>query len=101
MSGCASDYSRTDLSGSRHSGEFSTNSREEQEPGALGLHLVQNCLVYIHTLMIQNVLSEPGWLERMRPEDLRALTPLIYSHTNPYGTFHLNMQERLPLEGAA
>lgn len=93
--------SRTELSGSRHSGEFSTNSREEQEPGALGLHLVQNCLVYINTLTIQNALSEPGWLERMRPEDLRALTPLIYSHTNPYGTFHLNMQERLPLEGAA
>jgi TnpA family transposase len=83
------------------SGEFSTNSREEQELGALGLHLVQNCLVYINTLMIQRVLSEPGWLEKMKPEDLRALTPLIYSHINPYGTFHLNMQERLPLEGAA
>lgn len=83
------------------SGEFSTNSREEQELGALGLHLVQNCLVYINTLMIQRVLNEPGWLDRMKPEDLRALTPLIYSHINPYGTFHLNMQERLPLEEAA
>jgi hypothetical protein len=83
------------------SGECSTNSREEQELSALGLHLVQNCLVYVNTLMIQNVLGEPGWLERMKPEDLRALTPLIYSHINPYGTFHLNMQERLPLEGAA
>jgi TnpA family transposase len=40
------------------SGEFSTNSREEQDLGALGLHLVQNCLVYINTLMIQRVLSE-------------------------------------------
>jgi TnpA family transposase len=43
------------------SGEFLTNIRGEQEPGALGLHLVQNCLVYINTLMIQRVLSEPGW----------------------------------------
>jgi len=64
----------------------------------LGLHLVQNCLVYINTLMIQQVLGEPGWLERMKPEDLRALTPLIYSHVNPYGTFQLNMEKRLQLE---
>lgn len=34
----------------------------------------------------------------MGPEDMRALTPLIYSHINPYGTFHLDMEERLELE---
>jgi hypothetical protein len=27
----------------------------------------------------------------MKPGDLQALTPLIYSHTDPYGTFDLNM----------
>jgi TnpA family transposase len=79
------------------SGEFSTNRLEEQELGMLGLHLVQNCLVYINTLMLQQVLGEPGWLERMKSEDLRALSPLIYSHVNPYGTFRLNMAERLSL----
>ncbi len=63
----------------------------------LSLHLVQNCLVYINTLMLQEVLDEPGWLERLKPEDWRALTPLIYSHVNPYGLFRLNMDERLPL----
>jgi TnpA family transposase len=78
-------------------GEFSTNRLEEQELGMLGLQLVQNCLVYINTLMIQQVLGEPGWLERMKSEDLRALSPLIYSHVNPYGTFRLNMAERLSL----
>jgi hypothetical protein len=51
--------------------------------------------------MIQEVLSEPEWLERMKPEDLRALTSLIYTYINPYGTLHLNIQERLLLEGAA
>lgn len=80
------------------SGELATNKREDQELGMLGLHMAQNCLVYINTLMFQQVLGEPGWLERMKAEDLRALTPLIYSHVNPYGTFQLNMEERLPLE---
>ena len=29
--------------------------------------------------------------------DLRALSPLKWQHINPYGTFTLNMSERLPL----
>ena len=82
-------------------GEVATNNREEQELGLLGLQLVQNCLVYINTLMLQEVLAEPGQLERMKREDLRALTPLIYSHVNPYGLFRLNMAERLPLAEVA
>jgi hypothetical protein len=32
------------------------------------------------------------------PDDLRALTPLIYAHVTPYGTFKLDMQELLPGE---
>jgi Tn3 transposase DDE domain-containing protein len=56
------------------------------------------CLVYINTLMIQRVLTEPDWTQRMLPEDLRALTPLIYSHVTPYGTFRLDMSQRLAIE---
>jgi hypothetical protein len=56
-------------------------------------------LVYINTIMFQNVLSEKKWFDLMTPEDLRAVTPLIYTHVNPYGTFRLDMKERLPLEG--
>jgi len=33
-------------------------------------------------------------------EDERALTPLIYSHVNPYGTFELDMSTRLPIAEA-
>jgi hypothetical protein len=55
-------------------------------------------LVFINTLMIQNVLLEPQWAQQMTPEDLRALTPLIYAHINPYGSFNLNMDERLTIE---
>ena len=35
---------------------------------------------------------------RMADEDFRALTPLINSHVNPYGTFELDMEKRLPLD---
>ncbi len=51
--------------------------------------------------MIQLVLSQPKWMELMQPEDLRALTPLIWGHVNPYGTFRLDLDERLPIELAA
>ena len=61
----------------------------------LCLHLLQSCLVYINTLMLQQVLDEPGWLEKMTPEDYRALTPLFYHHVNPYGLFELDMTKRL------
>jgi len=51
--------------------------------------------------MIQEVVAEPHWKQLLKPEDLRALTPLIYTHVNPYGLFPLNMQERLVIEGMA
>ena len=81
-------------------GEISTNRFEDQELAMLSLHLLQISLVYINTLMIQQVLADQGWLERMAPEDLRALTPLIYAHINPYGRFELDMRKRLHLEAA-
>ena len=80
-------------------GEIASNRLEDQEIAVLSLHLLQNCLVYINTIMLQNILSEQKWYDLMSPEDFRALTPLIYTHVNPYGTFRLNMSERLPLEG--
>jgi len=81
-------------------GEFATNSREDQEITMLSLHLLQLCLVYINTLMMQQVLGEPAWQKQMQPEDFRALTPLVYSHVTPYGTFQLDMNKRLVIEQA-
>jgi hypothetical protein len=54
--------------------------------------------VYVNTLMIQRVLSESAWYSRMTPADLSALTPLIFHHVNPYGTFDLDMGRRIPIE---
>ena len=63
----------------------------------LSLHLLQNCLIYVNTLMIQRVLDEPDWSGRLTPTDLRALTPLFYAHINPYGTFELDNARAPPM----
>ena len=78
-------------------GELATNRREDQEMGLLCLHLLQSSLVYINTLMIQRVLADEGWSERMTPRDLGALSPLLTQHINPYGRFELDLETRLEL----
>lgn len=54
-------------------------------------------MVYINTLMIQQILNEPAWSERMTRRDLAALSPLITQRINPYGRFELDLEVRLPL----
>ena len=83
------------------SGDFTSGQVSLQEISMLCLHLLQISLVYINTLLIQQVLSEPEWMKKMGPHELRALTPLIYAHVNPYGIFRLNMTERLVIESVA
>lgn len=60
-------------------------------------HLLQNCMVYINTLLIQEKLSDPEHIQYMTEEDFRALTPLIFNHVTPYGSFNLNMKRRIPI----
>lgn len=52
-------------------------------------------MVYINTLIIQEILAEPQWKDVLTAEDLRALSPLIYGHINPYGLFPLDLVQRL------
>jgi len=47
--------------------------------------------------MIQKVLSESKWYNQLTLEDRRALTPLFYTHVNPYGDFNLDMYERISI----
>jgi len=55
----------------------------------------------VNTLLIQRVLAEPRQFQQMKKEDLRALTPLIYSHVTPYGLFRLDLSERMQIEEEA
>lgn len=79
-------------------GEVATNRLEDQELAVLALHLLQMCLVYVNTLLLQRILSEQLWSARMTTADYRAITPLIYLHINPYGVFDLDMSQRLDIE---
>jgi TnpA family transposase len=76
-------------------GELSSNKSEDQELSMLSLHLLQNCMVFVNTLMLQHVLACPHWAGRLNARDLHALTPLIWEHVNPYGRFDLDMDTRI------
>jgi TnpA family transposase len=79
-------------------GEISSNRLQDQEMSVFALHLLQNSLVYVNTLMLQQILAEPAWRNRMTPEDWRALSPLLYPHVNPYGQFDLDLDDRIDFE---
>ena len=77
--------------------ELTGADREHQEVSMLALHLLQSALVHVNTLLLQRVLREDGWRERLSADDRRALTPLFWSHVNPYGRFRLDMDSHLDL----
>lgn len=79
-------------------GEVATNRLEDQELAVLALHLLQMCLVYVNTLLLQRILGEQLWSTKMTAADYRAITPLVYLHVNPYGRFELDMSQRLDIE---
>ena len=79
-------------------GEVASNRSDDQEVAVHALHLLQSCLVYVNTLMLQRVLAEPAWMARLMPADVRGLTPLAWGHVSPYGTFDLDLGQRLDLE---
>jgi Tn3 transposase DDE domain len=77
--------------------ELTGADRDSQEVSMLCMHLLQSALVLLNTLLVQNVLAEPEWAKGLTEADLRGLTPLFWSNINPYGTFHLDMAQRLDL----
>jgi len=52
-------------------------------------------MVYINTLLIQEVLADANLFKKLTKEDKRAITPLIHTHINPYGLFPLDLNQRL------
>ncbi|MGI8413723.1 MAG: Tn3 family transposase [Solirubrobacteraceae bacterium] len=66
-------------------GEIATNQRDEQELVVICLHILQASLVYINTLMIQDLLADPEWAAILTDEDRRGLTPLFWLHMLPWG----------------
>jgi TnpA family transposase len=77
--------------------DIASNRRDEQEMSVLGLHILQAAMVYVNTLMLQDVLADEDWSRLLTSEDYRGLTPLIWAHVAMHGEFKLNMTSRLEL----
>ena len=67
----------------------------------LALHLLQSSLVLINTLMLQTILEDPEFHDMLTLEDRRGLTPLFWTHINPYGRFTLDMSTHLDFAGSS
>ncbi|MEU7581415.1 Tn3 family transposase [Streptomyces sp. NPDC041068] len=78
-------------------GDLTGDDKESQEVSMLALHLVRSSLVHVNTLLLQEILAEPKWAEKLTDVDRRALSPLFWTHVNPCGRFELDMGNRLGL----
>ena len=83
-----------------HKMEIYSNDPHMQELTILCLHLLQNALILVNTLMMERVIQYESILDRMVPEDFRALTPLFTINVNPYGEFDLDLDKPSFLEVA-
>jgi len=61
------------------------------------LRILQAALVYVNTLLLQDVLAEPEWADLLTDHDRRGLTPLFWQHILPYGEVKLDMTTRLDI----
>lgn len=76
-------------------GEINSNKKDDQELSIACLHLLQACMGYVNTLLLQDILSKPEWDNKLTSSDKRALNVLVHSHINPYGLFPLDLDSRL------
>ena len=67
----------------------------------LCLRVLQAALVYVNTLMVQEVLADDEWATALTDADRRGLTPLFWTHVAPYGEVKLDMNSRLQLGAAS
>ena len=51
--------------------------------------------------MVQSILNDPGWADRLSPEDMRGLSPFLCLYINPRGRFELDLDERIDFERRA
>ncbi|MGH3149278.1 MAG: Tn3 family transposase, partial [Streptosporangiaceae bacterium] len=78
-------------------GEISINRREEVEMTALCLRILQAALVFVNTLMLQDILAGETWSALLTPEDRRDLTPRSGSMCGLIWEVRLDMGSRLQI----
>ena len=77
--------------------EIASNRADEQEMSVACLRILQAALVYVNTLLLQDVLAAPEWADLLTDHDRRGLTPLFWQHILPYGEVKLDMTTRLDI----
>ncbi|TCN29270.1 TnpA family transposase [Kribbella orskensis] len=70
---------------------------DDQEMSVACLRILQAALVYINTLLLQDVLGGEQWANLLTDHDRRGLTPLFWQHILPYGEVKLDMTTRLDI----
>ncbi|MGH3843499.1 MAG: Tn3 family transposase [Pseudonocardiaceae bacterium] len=78
-------------------GDLTGEDKEHVEVSALALHLIQAAIGYLNTIMIQAVLRDPSWRDRLTEVDRHGLSALFWTHLNLYGRFELDMNTHLDL----
>lgn len=78
--------------------EIQTNDPDVQELTVLCLHLLQNALVLVNTVMLERVLYDNDYIHQMDAVDMNAMTPLFTSNVNPYGDINLDINKPSFLE---
>ena len=81
-------------------GELQSNDPYVQELIMLCLHLLQNAMILVNTIMIDKVIDENNLFLFMKPEDKASLNPLGTGGFNPYGNFKLTSNDSSFLEVA-
>lgn len=81
-------------------GDLTGPDPEHAETSMLALHLVQSAVVHVNTLLVQTVLETPAFHDRMGADERCGLSPLFWTHINPYGRFRLDIDTRLDLTAA-
>lgn len=55
----------------------------------------------VNTRMVDRVLDDPDWADRLTEHDRRGLTPLFWSNVALHGTFRLDLDKRIDYEHGA
>jgi TnpA family transposase len=76
-------------------GELTGPDKETQEISMLALHLLQSALVLVNTRLVDRILTEPEWADKLTERDRRGLTPLFWSNVLLHGIFALDLTKRL------
>jgi TnpA family transposase len=64
-------------------GDIATNRRDEQELSVLCLRVLQAALVYVNTLMVQDVLADDDWAAQLTDADRRGPDSVVLGPRRP------------------